>query len=351
MRCFVKSLFSKTAVVIAACTVVAFALSSCSKPKPPEVKEWTLYQDPFYGFELQYPKGWLVNAEANRIRLYSSQEAATRFYNIYSDPAAQGPDGVEVTFGFEKFKDAGTTSLDSFVVEAKQRFADYNSQIGQEQPGTLGGETGIEVPYKTKFSSKLAIYGRRTMVMRDSVFFYVNFAGFNDAYNLYSAVFDTILSSIKLPKLKTSKTNAVDETKPSQTLTTFANDFIEMKYPDNFEYKLPAKQGDQIFAIAFAGYRQDCTIELDVRSANKWDVNKIFDQNKGMFKPKSTGDATIDGNPAKYLVSSPAPKIARRVYFTVKDNKFYRVMFTWYQPMEADYWPIFEKSLNSLKLK
>ncbi|MDE3056909.1 MAG: hypothetical protein KGJ59_03010 [Bacteroidota bacterium] len=345
-----KSLFSNTAL-IAACTLAALAVSSCNKkPQPPVIKEWTLYQDPFYGFELQYPKDWLVNAEANRIRLYSSQEVATRFYNIYADPTAQGPDGVEVTFGFQKFKDAGATSLDSFVVNAKNDMANY-SQLGQEQPGMLGGETGVEVPYKTKFSSKVSIYGRRTMVTRDSVFFYVNFAGFNDEYQLYDAVFDTILASIKLPKMRTSKTNAADETKPSQTLTTFSNNYIEMKYPDNFEYKLPAKQGDQIFAISFAGYRQDCTIELDIRSANKWGLDKIFDGNKGMFKPKSTGDATIDGNAAKYLTASPAPKISRRVYFTVKNNQVYRVIFTWYQPMQNDYWPIFEKSLNSLKLK
>lgn len=350
MRRFVKSLFSNT-VLIVVFLVSVFALTSCNKkPQPPVITEWTLYQDPFYGFELQYPKGWLVNAEANRLRLYSSQEVATRFYNIYADPTAQGPDGVEVTFGFQKFKDAGATSLDSFVVNTKNDMANY-SQLGEEQPATLGGETGVEVPYTTKFSSKLYIHGRRIMAARDSVFFYVNFAGFNDEYDLYKDVFDTILASIKLPKLKTSKTNAVDETKPSQTLTTFSNDYIEMKYPDNFEYKLPSKQGDQIFAISFAGYRQDCTIELDVRSANKWDLSKIFDQNKAMFRPKSTGTTIINGDSAKYLVSSPAPKISRRVYFIVKNNKVYRVLLTWYQPMEADYWPVFEKSLNSLKIK
>ena len=50
--------------------------------------------------------------------------------------------------------------------------------------------------------------------MRDSVFYYVNFAGFNEDYDLYAGVFDTVLNSIKLPKPKVA-VSKVDESKPS----------------------------------------------------------------------------------------------------------------------------------------
>ena len=92
-------------LLAAVLAVLALMFSSCSKPQAPVVKEWDLYQDPFYGFELQYPKGWLVNAETNQIKIYSSQEAATWFF----DPSSGGKNGVEILFGFENFATAGVT--------------------------------------------------------------------------------------------------------------------------------------------------------------------------------------------------------------------------------------------------
>ena len=215
-----KRWFSSAILFGAASVLLAVAFSSCSKPKPPVIAEWETYQDPFYGFELQYPKGWLVNAEANRIKIYSSQEAATWFF----DPSSGGKNGVEILFGFENFychRRFNTRRLRSF----KQRI---NSLVSvRSMPtnrDTYGTESGHVITYTSKIAKGVTIYGRRIIAVRDSVFYYVNLAGFNDDYQLYSSVFDTVLSSIKLPKPKVV-VNKVDEDKPSADLTKYAESF------------------------------------------------------------------------------------------------------------------------------
>ncbi|MGA9406922.1 MAG: PsbP-related protein [Bacteroidota bacterium] len=326
--------------------VLALIFSSCSKPQPPVVRDWDLYQDPFYGFELQYPKGWLVNAETNQIKIYSSQEAATWFF----DPTSGGKNGVEILFGFENFATAGVTSLDAYAAQTKEKLSGIGV-ISGGQPAELGKEPGQELSYSSKISKGVTIYGRRIITMRDSVFYYVNLAGFNEDYDLYAAVFDTVLNSIKLPKPKVAVTK-VDESKPSAEFTKYPGEFFEIQYPDNFEYTFPAKKGETIFSMNIHHkIRQDCAIQIDVLPAKKLTVAKVFDQNKGIFKPKSTSDTKIDGLDAKYLTYVPEPKVNGRVYFVVKDDKVYRLVVTWYQPMAADYQPAFEKVVASFKIK
>jgi len=343
--------FSKRSILpmnllAAVLALLALLLSSCSKPQAPVVKEWDLYQDPFYGFELQYPKGWLVNAETNRIKIYSSQEAATWFF----DPSSGGKNGVEILFGFENFATAGVTTLDAYAAQTKDKLSGSGVVSGGQQ-ATLGKEPGQELAYTSKISKSVTIYGRRIVTMRDSVFYYVNLAGFNEDYNLYSAVFDTVLSSVKLPKPKVA-VSKVDESKPSAEWTKYPGEFFEIQYPDNFEYTFPPKKGETIFSMSIHHkIRQDCAIQIDVLPAKKLTVAKVFDQNKARFKPKSTNDTKISGLDAKYLTYAPEPKVDGRAYFVVKDDKVYRLVVTWYQPMAADYVPVFEKAVSSLKIK
>jgi hypothetical protein len=333
-------------ILAAVLGILALVFSSCSKPQAPVIKEWELYQDPFYGFELQYPKGWLVNAETNKIKIYSSQEAATQFF----DPASGGKRGVEILFGFEKFGAVGVGSLEAYKGQTKEKLSGIGV-VGAEKPATLGKESGEEMAYSSKINKSTSIFGRRIIAARDSVFYYVNFAGFNDDYTLYGAVFDTVLNSIRLPQPKAKSKDPNEAAKPSADFTKYSGEFLDIQYPYNFQYTLPAKKGEAIFALQIKGLREDSDIMIDILPAKKLTVEKVFEQNKGKFKPKSTGDATIDGNPAKYLTTSPTPTIERRVYFTVKNDKMYRVILTWNKPMTNDFQPAFEKSVASLKIK
>ncbi|HLF20603.1 MAG TPA: hypothetical protein VI704_07420 [Bacteroidota bacterium] len=333
-------------ILAAVFVILALIFSSCGKPQAPVINEWELYQDPFYGFELQYPKGWLVNAEANKIKIYSSQEAATQFF----DPAAGGKIGVEILFGFEKFSAVGVGTLDAYKGQTKEKLSGIGT-VGAEKPAILGKEAGEEVLYSSKINKSTTIFGRRIIAARDSIFYYVNLAGFNDDFTLYSAVFDTVLNSIRLPQPKAKSKDPNEAAKPSADFTKYTGEFLDIQYPYNFQYTLPAKKGETIFALQIKGLRADSDIMIDILPAQKLTVEKVFEQNKGKFNPKSTGDATIDGNPAKYLTTSPASNIERRVYFTVKNDKMYRVILTWNKPMTSDFQPAFERSVASLKIK
>jgi len=341
-----KRRFFSAVLFGAASVLLAVALNSCSKPQRPVIAEWDTYQDPFYGFELQYPKGWLVNAETNRIKIYSSQEAATWFF----DPSSGGKNGVEILFGFENFAATGVSTLDAYEAQTKDKLSGIGA-IDADQPATLGTEPGHVISYTSKIAKGVTIYGRRIIAVRDSVFYYVNLAGFNDDYQLYSGVFDTVLASIKLPRPKVV-VNKVDEDKPSADLTKYAGEYFQIEYPANFEYTFPPKKGETIFSMNIHhNLRQDCAIQIDVLPAKKLNVAKVFEQNKDKFKPKSTNDAKIDGLDAKYLSYAPEAKVAGRAYFVVKDDKVYRLVVTWYLPMAADYTPVFDKAIASIKIK
>ena len=333
-------------LLVALLGVVGLFISSCNKPQPPVIKEWETYSDPFYGFELQYPKGWLVNAEANKIKIYSSQEAASWFF----DPGNAGKNGVEILFGFENFATAGVSTVDAYKAQTKEKLANIGA-VGEEKASSLGNEPGAEISYHSKISKSVTISGRRTITMRDSVFYYLNVAGINDDYKLYGFVFDTVMNSVKLPQPKLRSKDPNEAAKPLAEFSKYSGDVVDIQYPRNFEYTLPEKKGETQFALRIKGLRDDCDIVLDVFPAKKLTTEKVFEQNKGKFNPKSTGDATIDGNSAKFLTTSPAPNIDRRVYFTVKNDKMYRVILTWNRPLTKDFLPAFEKSLASIKIK
>jgi hypothetical protein len=162
---------------------------------------------------------------------------------------------------------------------------------------------------------------------------------------------DTIITSIKLPKPKVKITDPNEAAKPTAEFSKFFNDIVEVQYPDNFECSDAPKKGEITYALNIKGLRQDCDVTFDVQPAKKLTVEKAFEQMKGKFNPQSTGDASIDATPAKFLMTSPAANIERKMYFVVKNDKLYRVILTWYKPMSKDFQPAFERIVASLKLK
>ena len=68
-------------LLAAVLALLALMFSSCSKPQAPVVKEWDCFPTVLRVRNLRSPKGWLVNAETNQIKIYSSQEAATWFFD------------------------------------------------------------------------------------------------------------------------------------------------------------------------------------------------------------------------------------------------------------------------------
>jgi hypothetical protein len=143
----------------------------------------------------------------------------------------------------------------------------------------------------------------------------------------------------------------VDESLPSSTYETLKNDILEIDYPNNFNPTTPTPKGKVQFVLMLQGYRNDSNILIDVRPAEKLTLEKLVDQNAKPYKAISNGETTIDGQKSHYLNYSMSKGVASRVYFVVKNDKFYRIFFNYYEPAKKDFLPAFEKSIASLRIK
>jgi hypothetical protein len=163
-------------------------------------------------------------------------------------------------------------------------------------------------------------------------------------------VIDTLINSIRLPQPKV-KSPDLDESLPSTTFTEFSNNFLKISYPDNFTTSFPAPKGEMKFSLELKGYRQDCTVRIDVLPAKGVPVEKVFEQNQGKFPRASKGgEVTIAGAKALYLNYSPAKDIGSRAYFLVKNDQVYRIIMNYYAPKRADFLPAFEKTVSSIRI-
>lgn len=334
---------------LAASLAAALAMwAGCGKQEKPQVSEWRLFQNPIDGSEVKYPDGWLLMDEASRIKLYSSQESAEKFF----DPSTPKPGGVGAILSHKSAAESGAATLADYIAAEKPAlwpWQDAQITIKEEESGSLDGEPATIVAYETRVGSK-TISGRRVFAERDQVYYSLDLAGFGEEYQRYREVFNSIHASVKLPKPKVPKAE-IDPSLPSQTYTVWANDLIEIRHPDNFEFSNPSLKGDMIFSVKFVGYRQDCALTLDVRPGKGLTVEKAFDQVKGGFNPTSTGDVTLSGLPGKFLTYSLPGDITGKAYFVIKDDKLYRTVVTLYQPKKDVYEPLFQKMIGSLKLK
>ena len=331
--------------------VISFiTISSCGKKvEAPKIEKWATHDDPYMEFKIDYPDGWLVSADPKKLDIYSGQEVANSFYELKNGlPISGDPKGIEIEFGSTKFIDAKVGTVEAFRDLEKANWEGI--EFANEKTISMGKENGVEFTISAKLpDAKLSV--REIIVARDSVFYFLKLSGLNDYFEVYSSVFEQIIGSVKLPRAKL-KSGDDDVVKPSKDLAKYSDDYFEFSYPDNFEKSSPALKGKTIYAINFMGYRQDCTFQLDVMPAEKLDVEKVFNQNKGRFPNiKSEGSVTIDGNAAKFLNYSPVAKVDQRVYFTVKNDKVYRIILTWFTPMANDFKPAFEKVVSTIKIK
>lgn len=346
--------------IIAAVMVFCFAciFSSCKKPvQMPEVTEWITHQDPINGMEIQYPSGWILNADPKSKKIYSSQEVSGKFFEVYSAGTTEiGEDqgGVEVTIAIETFKEANAGTLEEFKKITLENYDALN--LGNEQQITIGKEQGLSYSYSVKVGKNTTLAGKKIIVAHDSSFYTVSVTGFNEYFEVYTPLLDQIVASIKLPKPKETFKDPNAASKPSPDVTKFSNDFVEFMYPDNFSVTpVSGNKGGTIHGLHVEGLRKDCTIDIAVfpTKTDKGEVKyeRFVEDNKGKFKPRSTAKGKIDGIDATVITASPAPQIDRKVYFVAKGERIYQVILTWYKPMTSDFQPAFENVVATLKLK
>jgi hypothetical protein len=327
----------------------AFLLASCAKKRAVQVGEFESYQDPACGFGISYPKDWdkEVVEVGRRLRVYSSFDARDRFL----DPSSSKPAGVYLEVGIDTTK--GQT-LDTYAKAVEKDLAGI-STVQPEEQTTLGGLPAVKIPFVTKIDNNNSIRGYRIAALKNNAMTYVEVAGFNDLLDDYRLVIDSALTTVRFgrPMMALAKE---DISKPAETFDTYKGKFFDVEYPSNFEYRFPQKPNTDI-AMELKGYRQDCTMDIEVSDAKNLTVDKVVAQNEANlqkvgYRIRKRANATIDGEKAALLDLTYAKgEIDSRAYFVVKANKLYFVFLTWYRPQSNVYIPTFEKMVSSLKIK
>ena len=173
---------------------ILLLLSGCGgqkKMEPVSVGEMETYKDPAFGFQIQHPKGWVVNAEVGRAAFYNAPDVDKKFL----DPTSVGAIGVEIAVAVTKMPDpAGAIKKwrDDRIAE--------NYQLQADQSVTVAGKQATKTPYAANYGKNNVIYGHHIFVPADSILYDLSFSGFGDYYNAYNAVFEASLNSFQLPK-------------------------------------------------------------------------------------------------------------------------------------------------------
>lgn len=312
-----------------------------NKPKLPPIAGWQSYQNPYFKMQFRYPQGWYAAEEGGSVKLYSSQEAALKFF--------ERVEGVEAEISFAK-QDSAIT-LASYMNGIQTDRNNEGFEIQGLESRTMDDAEASVLSYRGALAEKTILNVAHAVSMKDTMIFTVKYSGLNDQFAAYKAVFDMIMASVKLPRPSAAVSSA-DPSLPSTDFVDFDNKFLKVSHPSNFNPATPAPKGETQFSLQLTGYRQDCTIRVDVLPAKGLTVDKVVAQNAGKFKGASAARAaTISGESAMYMNYAPAKDISSRAYFAVKNDKVYRIILNYFTPMRDDFLPVFEKVVASLQIK
>ncbi len=315
----------------------------CAKKQEVWITEWEKFQDPYLRISFVHPRNWLLQQEGSTISFYSSPEALVKF-NPYS---VEGKDAARIMVIVQK------DSLNSLEENARLVASDLNTsgfEVSPTEEIEMANTTSKRIHYRGALDTKNIIEGDQVLALRDSMLYVVKYEAFNKLYTAHRAALDSVIHSIRLPAPKVVAKD-VDPSIPSEETEVFENEYLKITYPANFTPSSPSFKEPIVFSLDLMGYRKDSYIHVDVMPSQGLSSEKVVEQNAKFFKETSRGQAVIDGVPTTYLNYSPMRDIQSRVYFLVKDDKIYRIIFNYYQPMKSVFLPVFEKTVNSLAVK
>ncbi len=322
--------------------LLALAIAGCEKKiEPVQVGQMSEYRDPAYGFRIQYPADWKQLGTTGKAVFARSQEVCNKFL----DPTT-GEEGGQVTV--EVLKLGGKSPADAIQSSKEDLKQLPTLTLSPDEQMTIAGKSSVKVPYVIKVTSKTNITGYQIYVQGDTAIYRLEFEGYGDQYGAHAAVFDTMLKSFVPPVVVLKKP---DVWAPAGTTETFTSNFFTMDIPENLEVVDVKKGPKDDLAMERRADRLDCSIHTDVFGAQKLPVEKVWNQNKGRYNIRGTGQTKIDGENAIWGDYSPRKDIGSRVYFVVKNDKVIRVTINYFAPQKEIYFPVFEKCVASIKLK
>ena len=228
--------------------------------------------------------------------------------------------------------------------------------VKEIEDAKIEGLAAKKVTYSGAYDENTKIKAVCVATLKDSTIYYVQYAAFNDLFEPYQIVLDSVLASLTLPQ-KIVIPKGVNPAIPLTQTEKYSDNYIQLEYPANFGSNEMPKKGDMISGVRFAGnkdgMRNDCSIDIDIRPAKKLSLEKVVEQNSKFFSPKSKSETKVGGDRAIFLnyVPPKVKNIESRVYFIVKNDKIYRIILNYYAPMKKDFLPAFEKVVASIRLK
>ncbi|MGD0337785.1 MAG: hypothetical protein ABSB78_03255 [Bacteroidota bacterium] len=319
-------------------------IEGCGKKDAVTIGELETYVDPAFDFSITYPKQWLKSSTpGSKLTVFSSQDT----YDWLLDPNAKNKKpGAWIEIGIDTAK---VKTLEEYTAIQKEKIATKKFKITGEDTVKLANTDAIKISYMFQLTSKIALHGYQIIALKDEVPTFIEYAGVGKAFDDYKVVIDTVLTSIRLAHKLVRTIN--EPGKPSADFATHSDRYLEFKYPDNYNsVGVPVGNDLMVYELRSSA-RQDCAIHFDVFDAKKLSVDKVFEQNKGKYRARSTGQTTIDGQKALYLVYSPMGNVDSRVYFVVKNDRVIRLTLSYYKPQEADYMGAYDRVLESIRIK
>jgi hypothetical protein len=315
--------------------------AGCGKKEvlPVPVGKMNEYRDPGFGFTMQYPGNWKQLGTVGKALFTESQDMADKFIE-----PTKGIEGGRVIVEAIPF---GGKKPEEMMTDGKAALVEQQAEVGADAVVTVGGKQAVKIPYSIQATSKSKIFGYEIYVPGDTAMYKLTIEGYGDQFNAYAGVFDAMVKSFTVPVVVAK---APDTWSPAPTSSPLDSKFFTMTYPDNMEF-VDVKKGDKDYVVEMRADRLDVSIHVDVFGAVGLTVDKVWEQNKGRYKSRGTGETALDGNKTYWVDYSPVANIGSRAYFTVKNDKVIRTTLNWFAPKRDVYFPVLEAMVKSMKIK
>ena len=329
--------------------ILGFVFTACdSRPKPVEITELKTYTDVPLKFSIQYPENWTANiTQGQRVTIFSSNDAKSRFLDYASD----GFPGAMIDLFVSKV-DSNTTAED--VIKNAKNFSE---DIYKQSTLTIDGVQGKRLDYGFPLTDG-EFKGMIIIASKDNVTYTrLKIETFGDAWEKYEADFDKIIKSVTLAITQNNSPDTLTVTEelppPSDKLVEKKGNGFSISIPENF-YSGKTNSANMIASYNYIGDRRgDCNLQVDVIDASKTsDFKKSATELASKYPGSpSISDTKVGGIDGYFINWKPSKDVKGRVFFVKKGDKFFRISLNWYVPEEADYLPIFEKCIASIKFE
>lgn len=335
---------------IIAILIIALNFVSCKeKPKPVEMGELKVYNDETLKMSVKYPSNWETSAVEGKSFSATSQKIGLERlvkYDTQGAPVAQ-LSMIAVKIDSTKPLEKIFNSLREFQPQAYD--ADEKIQID----GVEASKMTYHFPLSDGEYKGFTIIAAKDSTMATVI----KFRAFAGGFDIYEPKIKDIISSIKLAQTpeKRSDTLFVSSEEfpfPSENLVSKSGKGYSISIPDNFKPVKATASGAE-FSQRYEGERRvDSYVQVDIIDASKQsNLKKIVEQTTKGIPNKKESNLKISGLDAVLVEYSASSNIQRRLYYVVKDKKLYRLTVDWFKGEQEQYLPVFEKMVNSFKLK